>query len=359
MTKVGDKVRFLNSVGGGIVTRIQGNIAFVDEDGFETPVLLKECVTVDTDRFYGKDPAPSKEVKTTVAPTTESQPQAAKPQEPKLDIVTTEHGDIINLVIGYEPRELKHLNTTNWDAYLINDSNYYLYFTYLTRSDTDRGWTTRYAGIVEPNIELPLGTVNREDLPAMDRIALQYVAFKRDGQFQLKAPVAVERPLDTTKFFKLHCYHENMYFDSPVIAIDIVKDDMPQRPMVIDSARLEDAMRQKRKLDNHGANQQRLKSKPNQRPQIIEVDLHIHNLLDSTAGLSNTDMLQAQLSEAKRVLDENANHKGQRIVLIHGKGEGVLRKALLDMLRHQYKNYEVQDASFREYGFGATQVTIH
>ncbi len=70
-------------------------------------------------------------------------------------------------------------------------------------------------------------------------------------------------------------------------------------------------------------------------------------------------MLQAQLAEARRVLDENARNKGQRIVLIHGKGEGVLRKAILDMLRLQYKNYEVQDASFREYGFGATQVTIH
>lgn len=27
-------------------------------------------------------------------------------------------------------------------------------------------------------------------------------------------------------------------------------------------------------------------------------------------------------------------------------------------LRHRYKTCQVQDASFREYGFGATQVTI-
>lgn len=357
MTKVGDKVRFLNAVGGGIVTRIDGKIAYVDEDGFETPVLLKECVTVDTDRFYGKDPAPSKEVKTTVAATPDVKVPEKTAAEPELDIVTTEHGDVINLVIGYEPREPKHLNTTVWDAYLINDSNYYLYFTYLTRSDSDRGWITRYAGVVEPNIELNLGTVNREDLPEMGRMALQYVAFKRDGQFQLKAPVAVERALDTTKFFKLHCYRENMYFDTPVIAVDIVKDDVPQRPMVIDSSRLEDAMRQKRNADRQ--NVSRRQSQPKQRQHIIEVDLHIHNLLDTTAGLTNTDMLQVQLREARRVLDDNKRNKGQRIVLIHGKGEGVLRKAILDMLRRDYAECEVQDASFREYGFGATQVTIH
>ena len=46
MAQTGDMVRFLNSVGGGRIVRIEDNIAYVDEDGFETPVLLKECVVV-------------------------------------------------------------------------------------------------------------------------------------------------------------------------------------------------------------------------------------------------------------------------------------------------------------------------
>ncbi len=46
--KVGDIVRFLNTTGGGEVTRIEGNMAYVtDEDGFDTPVLVRECVVVD------------------------------------------------------------------------------------------------------------------------------------------------------------------------------------------------------------------------------------------------------------------------------------------------------------------------
>lgn len=53
------------------------------------------------------------------------------------------------------------------------------------------------------------------------------------------------------------------------------------------------------------------------------------------------------------------NRHGQKIVFIHGKGEGVLRKAVLDELKRKYKNCEAQDASFREYGFGATLVTVH
>ena len=70
-------------------------------------------------------------------------------------------------------------------------------------------------------------------------------------------------------------------------------------------------------------------------------------------------MLDVQLKEFRRVMDENIRHKGQKIVFIHGKGEGVLRKALLDELKHKYKHCEAQDASFREYGFGATLITVH
>ncbi|MDE6041732.1 MAG: hypothetical protein K2F99_09175 [Muribaculaceae bacterium] len=44
--KIGDTVRYLNSVGGGRVVRIADGIAYVDEDGFEAPVLLKECVVI-------------------------------------------------------------------------------------------------------------------------------------------------------------------------------------------------------------------------------------------------------------------------------------------------------------------------
>ena len=46
--KVGDKVRFLNSTGGGVVRSFKGKdqVLVEDEDGFEVPVLIRECVVV-------------------------------------------------------------------------------------------------------------------------------------------------------------------------------------------------------------------------------------------------------------------------------------------------------------------------
>lgn len=357
MTKIGDTVRFLNSTGGGRVVRIKDNIAYVeDTDGFEMPVLLKECVVVAAagsammggTAAQGK--APSKEVTAPSAVFVQPEPEVEEVEE-------TPEGEKLNVVLGFEPREIKHLNTTTYDAYLVNDSNYYLYFTYMTRGDGDAGWTVRHAGIVEPSIQVHLTEVAREDLPAMDRIGVQYIAFKQGREFQLKTPSMVEYRLDTTKFFKLHCFHDNPYFDTPVIAFDIVKNDVPQRMKTVDSSALEDAMRQKKAVDRP-AKRPVLKRSEKRNNEIIEVDLHIHELIDSVKGLSPADMLNLQVDEFRRVMDANLKNHGQKIVFIHGKGEGVLRQSLMKELAHRYKGHDVQDASFREYGYGATQVTI-
>jgi hypothetical protein len=163
----------------------------------------------------------------------------------------------------------------------------------------------------------------------------------------------VEHRLDTTKFYKLHCFHDNEYFDTPVIALDIVRNDTPARMPVIDSADLERAMQEKRRADR--PTRKPVQKHEKEKNGIVECDLHIDELLDTTAGLSNRDMLD----RFRKVMDENIGKPGARVVFIHGKGEGVLRKALLDELRRKYPRCEAQDASFREYGFGATLVKLH
>lgn len=352
MAKIGDTVRFLNAVGGGVIKRIDGNIAYVDDDGFETPTLLRELVVVAPAKETINKISISEEDTTITKP---SQP-TGKQIEPVTEIEETPGGDKINVVLAYEPNDLKHLSQSSFDTYLVNDSNYYLYFTYLTKSDSSTGWTTRYAGVVEPNIQVFVGEITGSDLPDMDRIAVQMIAFKSDKEFKLKSPMAIETSLDTTKFFKLHCFKSNPYFDKDVIAVELVKDDVVRKRMVIDSSQLEQAVKEKREAAR--VVRKPVRKRADSSSSILEIDLHINELLDSTAGLSAADILNYQIDEFRRVMDENLKNKGKKIVFIHGKGEGVLRAALLKELNHRYKGHKVQDASFREYGFGATQVTI-
>ena len=51
--KIGDKVRFLSEVGGGIVKGFQGKdiVLVEDADGFDIPMQVRECVVIETDDY--------------------------------------------------------------------------------------------------------------------------------------------------------------------------------------------------------------------------------------------------------------------------------------------------------------------
>lgn len=360
MAKIGDTVRYLNATGGGKIVNIVGNIAYVDEDGFETPVLLRECVVVAT---AGNEPSKTTFVKVKESPEPAPTPVVVeKPRmvpEPDLPVEETPEGDSMNLVLAFEPVDPKKISETEFDTFIVNDSNYFISCAVMIRKNDDERWTLLYAGVVEPNIQQLVATVGRGQLAMFDHIAVQYLAYKQQSEFDLKRPASVEFAFDTTKFFKLHCFKPNIYFDTNVIAHDIVKDDKPNIPgRKTDGESLRKAMMAKKNIDRRPAKRPVVKRADRRNGQIIEVDLHINELLDNTRGLSNADILNCQIDEFRRVMDENLNKKGQKIVFIHGKGEGVLRQALLKELNHRYKGHDVQDASFREYGYGATQVTI-
>lgn len=346
--KIGDKVRFLSEVGGGIVKGFQGKdiVLVEDADGFDIPMLIRECVVIDTDDYNIK-----------------RKPQA-QPEQPKKQIeeepeityrpAETKEGERLNVMLAFVPQDVKAISSTDFDAYLVNDSNYYLYYTYL--SAEGKSWKVRAQGNIEPNTKLLLEEFGKDILNELEHVAIQLIAYKDGKNFTLKPAVGVELRVDTVKFYKLHTFRESVYFEEPSLIYDVVKDDEPVKQYFADANALKEALLQKK-------NPEKPKSQPIVKPQkhndIIEVDLHINELLDNTTNMTNSEMLDYQLGVFNKTLNEYKDKKGQKIVFIHGKGEGVLRNAILKELKSKYRNYSYQDASFREYGFGATMVTIH
>ena len=101
---------------------------------------------------------------------------------------------------------------------------------------------------------------------------------------------------------------------------------------------------------------QRIKPKERNLPPM-EVDLHIEKLTTSSRGMNNYDMLNLQLETAKRQIEFAMRKRIQKIVFIHGVGEGVL-KAELDFLLGRYDNLKFYDADYQKYGLGATEVYL-
>jgi len=100
----------------------------------------------------------------------------------------------------------------------------------------------------------------------------------------------------------------------------------------------------------------RIKPKERSLPPM-EVDLHIHHLVVRSKGMSNYEMLNIQMDTAKRQLEFAISKKIQKVVFIHGVGEGVL-KSELEFLFGRYDNVKFYDADYQKYGKGATEVYI-
>lgn len=94
------------------------------------------------------------------------------------------------------------------------------------------------------------------------------------------------------------------------------------------------------------------------RGKVPEIDLHIENLLDNWQKMSNYDILQYQMRYFRKRLDKLMEQRCPKIIVIHGKGEGVLRSEIrLELLKHSHIEY--LDGSYLEYGVGATELRIH
>ena len=228
--KIGDKVRFLNEVGGGIVAGFADNqTALVrDEDGFEIPVLIRECVVVDTDNYNiarqqsqppipnlaPEGPRPADNRFRTQQPDTythsfdddeDDKPITFRPRP-----LERRGADVLNIYLGFVPMDTRNLQSTAFEAYLINDSNYYIHYALLTHEGAT--CSLRHEGTVEPNTKAFLEEFTRDVLPEWEKITFQTFAYKADKPFRPKEALSVTLRPDCTKFYKLHTFADTDFF---------------------------------------------------------------------------------------------------------------------------------------------------
>ncbi len=378
--KIGDKVRFLSETGGGKVAGFQGNniVLVEDEDGFQIPTPVNEVVVVEHDDYaMGKMIAAKMDAKqkaeahaaTELRNDSRSIKSILNEHEAEVDMSVEEYdasdreityqapareregGNKLSACLAFVPIDVKDVTNTRFETYLVNDSNYYVHFTYLVAEGN--AWMLKAQGEVEPNTKLFVEEFGREALNEMGRIAIQLTAYKKDKPFLLKPAVDVQFRLDPVKFYKLHVFEQNAFFEQPALLYHIVQNDEVARTLVVDSKRLKEQMYKEEKVVAHTGKKTRRKD-----DGTLVVDLHADEVLETTAGMGAADILHYQVGVFRKTMDEHRRLHGHKIVFIHGKGEGVLRQAILQELKYRYKGCTWQDASFQEYGYGATLVTV-
>jgi len=132
-------------------------------------------------------------------------------------------------------------------------------------------------------------------------------------------------------------------------------------------------------LDSHAAKQFLAEKEDNLTPQIstskskktkvetksartTEIDLHIEVLLPEAVNWGIGDILQKQMIACRAFVERAVANKSKRVILIHGKGEGVLKSDIYRYLNrvqdHLHVGVSYHDADYRTYGTGATQVNF-
>lgn len=388
---VGATVRFLDAVGGGKVVRISRDTAWVeDADGFEIPTPLHQCVVVESSDTFAPAYKPPTFERKPVEVEGSAQPRGAKapaspsertdrtastsPQPQRISRVEDHFPEeaheaeikvpaphtfvpasgTVNTSLAFIPLDIQRLGTTSYDVLLINDSKYSLYYMYSSREGNR--WRMHAHGLLLPDHDELLETIGVSDLNSREHLSVQLIAFAENPGVYVDN-YSIELKPDPRRLLKLHSFTDNDYMDDKALLLELVRDGKPYTsPRAVDAEALRTAMQETRDTKPTPRKQD---STPARRPgEPLVVDLHIEALIDSTAGMDNATILNYQLGHFHNVMQAHLRQTGTKIVFIHGKGEGVLRSKIVGELKHKYKHCHWQDASFREYSFGATQVTI-
>lgn len=228
--KIGDKVRFLSEIGGGKVAGFQGkNIVLVeDEDGFQMPMLISEVVVVGEEDYDTKHVVEVKAQSTKAALQVDLEEKELEPADKPITFKARPEeragGDKLSAYLAFVPMDVKELSQTRFESYIVNDSNYYLRYVYMTAEGS--AWMVRADGEIEPNTKEYIEEFGREDLNTLEHCCIQLIVYKRDKHYMLKPTVNAQVRIDPVKFYKLHAFRENMFFEQPALIYTIIENDV-------------------------------------------------------------------------------------------------------------------------------------
>ena len=343
---IGDKVKFLNAKGGGIVSRIidsrMVNVAV--EGGFEIPTLISELVKVDEQepagRFFRQDLQDLQDMKA-------NDEQAGDDRMSDLPPALTRNRKAEEIFLAFVPHDQKWLISGSLDVILINNSSNDILYNLFLQNRTG-GFDGKDYGSCFPDSKLLLNTIDREQLPEWTNGYLQFL-FHKSAAPEVLPPFNSQFKVSGQKFYNDKSYREIPFLTGKAILVKVVSISEYYK---ITGAQ-EGKVLSKRDLPED----ERLISKHKVKTREAEVDLHIHELIDDPGLLESQEILDFQKNYFQKMLNSAILNHFLKVTFIHGVGNGILREAILDILKN-YDNLQVFDAPMEKYGAGAIEVRI-
>ena len=325
--RIGDKVRFLNEIGEGVITRFKSeDTVFVEmNDGFEIPYLIKELVPIHTELILN-------------------------PEVENIDIVTENVlADSVYFIV--EPDHEMRLLSSDFKFYLFNSSSYNLGFTYSVKDD--QYFQTLKHGELGAYQKVFLKQVKKNFFTEFAYHKIECLFYK-NTHYKSQIPIAEILYINENIIAKSTLVKHNE-FKNPVYAF-ILKDDFLDKEIIKQTLELQDITRLKSIKEFKQPIKQSV-AKQKLKDLTKEIDLHIEELVDSYSGLTNSQIIAIQLERFEQELDFVIANNFKKLIVIHGVGNGRLKQEIIMILKG-VSGISYYDASYKNYGFGATEILI-
>ena len=348
--RIGEKVKFLNDTSKGIVTGFvdEKTVLVKIEEGFEVPVLKNEIIPTGdsieySDSFSMHDDETNIDRGDEDAFSSIGSNVSESQDEQSNQIVS------IAFLRNVETED----DSPDFELYLINDGPYNIFYNL---GKQVAGNVNVISGeILEANTKILIRDGDINELNALGKKIRFHCIFFKDGIYRFLAPFNIIIDLSSVDLLQRKYYKENDYFDEEAIIIPVysnmiennVSDEKEMKEIYLTSEIKNKDIPVVRKL------------KPEKKSSdISEIDLHIGEILENHHGMSNGEILQVQLDRFTTALEGALKTDQKKIVFIHGLGNGKLKFEVKKLLDTKYSHLKYQDASFKEYGYGATLVYL-
>lgn len=338
--RIGDKVRFLNEKGEGVVTKIinKTTVGVTIEDGFELPFMITELVTI-----FDNSEAPPVQSKAIVEEPVVSYRSVSenRKETPK------------GIYLALSPEKANDIAHSDFNLWLINHTAYQTMYTacYLK----NKGYELMDKGELKPFESKLIETISRKNTDLLSTMKIDAVFFN-EKPFEHQSPVSEIIKIKAVKLYKENAFAENDFIPEKCLLITVTdfQQDLYFEKQEAAGVDLSQLLFQKRNTANSIK-----KSKPhrvNDAAYAMEIDLHIEELIDHYGGMSNAEIVQVQLRHFQQALDKAINEHYRTLTVIHGVGNGRLKQEVRAILNSM--NLRFHDASYSKYGFGATEVVF-
>lgn len=327
--QIGDKVKFLNEKGGGMIVAIKNHAEVIVQmpDGIEIPYLASELIP---------------DNKTIVINTSS---------------INKENENVNNKVIylAIESNTTDPSKASEYYLYLFNLSDYQCYYT-CSAAKNDHFQILSH-GKIQAFEKYRIKTLSHLFIKEIDLLQIQIIFFQ-EQLFYNQTPVFQNIRINE-KTFHHSLFISHPEFERPVHII-LLKENFSDTNLQSSSSKSikihlsDDDLKKiydlKEKI--HYVSKPHTKIKKHE--DTLTLDLHIEELIEDPAKYTAHQKLQIQMQYFERELHNAIAAHVKKIIIIHGVGNGRLKEEVRAYLKTIDEVKSIEDAPYKTHGFGAT-----